>query len=118
MRVDVYRNLTNGTWSVKSLQTGLVEHRPVFVAVRDAEFVVQPSGLRRVRESGQKDVHAFVRGQRAGEIRLPEGDDYVQVTYNPFKFDSFVTSDTHQPVYKADLVLLLPEGLVYAFGAH
>lgn len=118
MRVDVYRNLTNGTWSVKSLRTGLVEHRPVFVALRDAEFVVQPGGLRRVRESGQKDVHAFVRGQRAGEIRLPEGDDYVQVTYDPFKFDWFVSVDTHEAVTTAELVLMLPDGFVYAFGAH
>jgi hypothetical protein len=62
-KVDIYRNLHKpGYFSIKDRSTGRVfMHRTCFF-IRDVKFVVQPGGLRRARLTGQRNVHAFVRG--------------------------------------------------------
>lgn len=64
MRVEVYWNLHLKLFSIRS--RGKVIGHASRVLVRDAEFVVQPAGNARVRETGHKVVHAFVRGQLEG----------------------------------------------------
>ena len=110
MRVELYWNIPKKKYSVRALEG---EHKgKVFTHVRyaeiiDAEFVVQPSGQKRVRESGQKNVHAFVRGLITDDL----SSDYAKkmlwrrVRYNPHTDDFFMVqkfSDMSQykPIYK------------------
>ena len=99
--VDVYRNLSQGCWSVKDRSDGRVIGRADAVIVTDATFVVQPAGRAKVLREGQKNVHAFVRGTLSDIdifnqecLSLPK-----EVTYNPYKYDSFVDKTTQEPVY-------------------
>lgn len=121
MRVDVYRNLhTEGLYSVRSAETGLVseDHRPV-VVVKNADFHVSAAGRARVLASGQKEVHAWVRGEDVAPSqfangRLPMGG--VQINYNPRLKGTFYRVDTGEPVYGALLVVMRPYGRIHAFG--
>lgn len=120
MRVEVYRNLHTGTWSVRDLEPGsptrgrVIDH-PGSVILDHPEFVVQPAGRERVRREGQKNVHAFVRGELVDEVPEFSVEIGEQVTYNPYKNDSFVLkSRQHVPVNFARLALLFP-GSVWAY---
>lgn len=112
MRVDVYKNLRTGTWSVR--HKGRVIGHDEYVFLMDAEFIVQPAGNARVRREGRKNVHAFVRGDlyiRGGyaydDLQKPCGD---RVTYNPYEHTAFV--NVHgQAVARGALVECTPEGV-------
>lgn len=105
MRVEVYRNLHTGTWSVRDTRTGRVIAHPERVAVADAVFVVRPAGRVKVLAEGRKNVHAFVRGTLVeAPAELPE--DAVEAYYNPYRFDSFVDRATEAPLMSAPLVVL------------
>ena len=116
MRVEVYRNLHTGTWSVRDTRTGRVVAHPSRIAVRDAQFVVRPAGRAKVLAEGRKNVHAFVRGTlvEAPDV-LPEGA--VEAYYNPYRFDSFVDRATEEPLVSAELVVLDVVDGVYATAA-
>lgn len=115
-RVEVYRNLHTGTWSVRDTRTGRVVAHPNRVAVRDAVFVVRPAGRAKVLAEGRKNVHAFVRGTLAeAPDALPEGA--VEAYYNPYRFDSFVDRVTEAPLTSAELVVLDVEDGVHAVAA-
>lgn len=59
-------------------------------------------GRQRVLENERKNVHATVLGTLCDEeLKL---NDPVSITYNPYKFDSFVTKDTHTPITGAEAV--------------
>src|SRR5690554_3174807 len=60
MNVDVYWNVHKRLFSIR--YRGVVVAHAREVLVRDASYVVQPAGREKVRDSGQKVVHAFVRG--------------------------------------------------------
>lgn len=104
-RVEVYRNLHTGTWSVRDTRTGRVIAHPDRVAVTDAVFVVRPAGRAKVLAEGRKNVHAFVRGTLAeAPDVLPDGA--VEAYYNPYRFGSFVDRATGQPLVESPLVVL------------
>lgn len=98
-RVEVYRNLHKGCWSVR--HEGRVVAHLKSLTLAKCTFAVQPAGNRKVRETGRKNVHAFVRGQFLGtaEWELP-----YTVSYNPHKNTTFVIGD--DPVFEADYVTL------------
>lgn len=110
MKVDVYRNLNDDCLSILSRRSHdygtVVEHRDI-VVVEDVEFVVQDAGRRRVLDEEKKNVHAFVRGNTADDQSW-RPDDGTVVTYDPYKFDSFVEEDSHDPVTSAECVLVRP----------
>lgn len=117
--MDIYRNLRTGNWSIRS--RGIVRGHADTVCASWAQFVVQPAGRRRAVESGQRNVHAFVRtdtlvtGNDADgtAFELPHGDTLRRVTYNPFKAATFVDAATGAPVRHADTVWMLHDGAVY-----
>ncbi len=65
-----------------------------------AKFSVQPAGLRKFRETGQKNVHAYVRGRFWGSyptldlggitFDLLYALGYREAYYNPLTHESFV----------------------------
>jgi len=98
-RVEVYRNLHNGTHSVRR-NGKVVKHLQHWQSLylQNVTFAVQPAGREKVRREGKKNVHAFVRGQ----VILPstmncftetfkEKCNYV-ITYNPYHMEHFGTN--------------------------
>lgn len=117
---QVYRNLRNGKWSVQKrdgTKVQVVAHADnVYLGV--CTFVVQEKGNQRVRLEQRKNVHAFVRGvllDTPAEVAKEGGlNGMVEVTYNPYKYTSFVRKDTKEPVANAPFVLLRADGSVWA----
>ena len=116
MRVEVYRNLHNGVWSVRDCKTGLVVDHVNEITISNPTFVVQPAGRRKVIEQKRKNVHAFVRGERVinsaadsftpAELARFWNGHTVEVTYNPYKYDSFVSKQDETPVRRASVATL------------
>ncbi|AUO78990.1 hypothetical protein [Salinibacter phage M8CRM-1] len=112
-KVDVYRNLNKGGFSLRSRETedyGTVWDVRNAVIVRDARFVVN-AGRERVRETGRKNVHAYVRGVTDPTEPVPTADTlrargYREVTYNPYEHDNFVFADDQTPIHDARMVVL------------
>lgn len=100
MRVEVYFNLHKYTFSVRSCKTGRVIGHTDEVHIDNPTFVVRKSGRERVLREGKKNVHAFVRGDVTlfSDTNRPTLDT---LTYNPYKYASFVDKQTEEPVYKA-----------------
>lgn len=109
-KVDVYRNLHKDCYSIKSRESdtyGEVVDHCDRVCIEDAEFVVRESGRDRVRSSGRKNVHAFVRGVVSDRMDVVG----VDVTYDPFEYDSFVVKHSEEPIRRAERVLLDESGV-------
>ena len=100
MRVEVYFNLHKKTFSVRSAKSGKVLLHTDEVHIENPEFVVRQSGRNRVLSEGRKNVHAFVRGD-ATFFRCTNRPMLDTLTYNPYKYASFVDKQTEEPVYKA-----------------
>ena len=141
MKVDVYRNLHKKCMSVKSRETGSKYHPAYGIVIihstemllHDCQFVVREKGRQKVILSKRKNVHAFVRGvlksgnwcsiPSAGLVNPATGrtydfrdltlDKWVEVTYNPYMFETFVVRSTGQPIMKAEKVLII-DSKVYA----
>ena len=117
MRVEVYRNLHTGKMSVRECGGKVLTHADeVFIA--NPQFVVQPAGRAKVLREQRKNVHAFVRGDLRGfSIGTNKGFDgytnWDQVTYNPYRFDSFVDKETESPVQSAAKSVVTTRGVFY-----
>jgi hypothetical protein len=113
MRVQVYRNLHRQRLSVVALggaRKGRVIRRPTEITLSRCSLVVQPAGRDRVLRTRVKNVHAFVRGTPSKGC-LTKG---VRLTYNPYKYSSFVRADTFAPVASADEVSIKADGTIIA----
>jgi hypothetical protein len=118
-RVFVYWNLHRDLYSVKNVRSGLVQAHATAVVVRDAELVVSEAGRQRVLREKAKNVHAGVRGHVV-ELDSPQSvRGWTRLTYNPYKYDSFVRASDEAPVVGADEVrMVIRDGRarVYAKG--
>jgi hypothetical protein len=109
-RVMVYYNLHKHTFSVRS-NNRVIIHAD-YVKLVDVEFKVRPGGREKVVKEKQKNVHSFVIGTLVDYCNYPCEDMPSEpnnniVTYNPYKYNSFVMKDTEEPVYKADIVKMI-----------
>lgn len=107
MKVFVYFNLHRKCFSVKALE-GAKKGR-VVAHVNDAivynpTFKVSEAGRQRVLRERKKNVHAGVVGQwYEGEFNAKRCAELMEysgraVTYNPYRFDSFVYKNTETPI--------------------
>lgn len=108
MRIEAYYNLHQQCLSARPIG-GRVKHY-LWLGMRDVTFAVQPAGRRKVLREQKKNVHAFVRGQLESSYELnsyvPFDDDFEdkyfdEVTYNPYKYSSFVLKHNEKPIYQA-----------------
>ena len=109
-RVKVYYNLHKHTFSVQ--KNNIVILHADYVKLNNVEFKVRQRGMEKVRQEKSKNVHAFVIGDLVDYCKypcdeIPEEPTGNIVTYNPYKFDSFVYRDTELPVYNATEVDLI-----------
>jgi hypothetical protein len=105
-KVMVYYNLHKHTFSI-TFQNKVIMHAD-FVKLKDVEFRVRSGGMDRVRKEKSKNVHAFVIGTLIDFCEYP-CDNIIEpsgkvVTYNPYKYDSFVIKNTEEPIYNASEV--------------
>lgn len=101
--VFVYFNLHRKLWSIKSRKTGRVLAHTDKVVLKDAEFRVGQAGRRRVLEERRKNVHAGVAGEWVDSYSS-ELDFDTPVTYNPYKYETFVKVESETPVKSAEWV--------------
>lgn len=102
--IEVYRNLRKNCWSVR--QDGIVRYHTDYVFMRDAQFKVSQKGRDRVLREKRKNVHAVIKGFLHKPTAMPEAIDgeFKHITYNPYKYHSFVTTDTEHSVKTAEWV--------------
>jgi tyrosine-protein phosphatase YwqE len=109
MRVDVYFNLHKKLFSVRSRERsdyGKVIMHVKHLWLKNCQFVVRERGRERVLREKKKNVHAFVRG----ELEQPfppiiySLDEPKEVTYNPYRWDTFVEKETQVPIKYAEIV--------------
>ena len=99
--VYVYYNLHKNCLSVK--KDGIVVDYRKTIHLKNVKFVVSKTGRRRVLKTKTKKVHAFV----VGEItNIKNFKPSKQITYNPYKFESFVDKRTGKSVYSADICII------------
>lgn len=106
-RVFVYFNLHKYMFSVKALEGEfegqVVMHADTVFLKGDCSFSVSKAGRDRVRRTRQKNVHAGVIGNLSfSEVVVPK----LEVSYNPYLYDTFVLSDTKNPIHKANGAIL------------
>jgi hypothetical protein len=114
MRVFVYFNLHKKCFSIKALEgdrKGRVVAHSNTVLLEGCKLMVSEAGRQRVLREKRKNVHAGVSGTWINYCtnRANNAFDFIsmigrQVTYNPYKYDSFVIKATEQSVDKADVV--------------
>jgi hypothetical protein len=101
-RVLVYYNLHKHTFSVKyKNKVVLYVDR---ICLSDVEFHVNQRGNQKVRDDKQKNVHAYVIGNIINYDEYPYNGVLVEpnneiITYNPYKYNTFVWKNTEVPIY-------------------
>ncbi|WP_368502750.1 hypothetical protein AB3N04_01230 (plasmid) [Alkalihalophilus sp. As8PL] len=112
-RVEVYYNLHQGGFSIKSLDTknkdkGRVVAYSSFVQLKDATFHVSEAGLNKIKANGTKLVCAVVRGIFLNAEPLESLDhmafDFEPIYFNPKRVDRFIKSFDNQVVNSAEHV--------------
>ena len=109
-RVMVYYNLHKHTFSVT--YNGRVIAHADYVKLVDVEFRVRQGGRNKVLKDKSKNVHSFVIGYLVDYCSYPCKDIPIEpnnniVTYNPYKYNSFVMKDTEKPIYQASVVQMI-----------
>jgi hypothetical protein len=99
--INLSEKLKSPFFSIKDVKTGLVIGHDTKIMLKDAMFKVLESGRQRVIKTGRKNVHAGAVGFLTHEtpVELP-----ISITYNPYKFNTFVVKNTEEPIHKAKLV--------------
>jgi hypothetical protein len=114
LKVFCYFNLHRKCFSIKALEgpnKGRVVAHSDKVLLSDGVFKVSEAGRQRVLRERKKNVHAGVVGQWVGSL-----DDELTIerivyngtpiTYNPYKYDSFVHLYGEHPIKTGRLVAL------------
>lgn len=113
--VFVYFNLHRKCFSIKALdgpnKGRVIAHRNA-VLLCSPSFKVSEAGRQRVLKEQRKNVHAGVVGLWSEDadtsyfidMALRQGD---KVTYNPYKYNTFVLASCGQPVDKAHSIAAL-----------
>ena len=107
MKVFVYYNLRKKVFSVKALEgekKGLVIAHVKRISLEDVEFKVSEAGRQRVLREQRKNVHAGAKGTWVVGANGPHS--LTAVTYNPYRYSTFVVKDTEKPVHRASYAFL------------
>ena len=106
MKYFCYFNLHKFLFSVRNKKTRLVEHHSDTVILKNCKFKVSQKGRERVLKEKIKNVHAGVEGVLCGFQNRHNLTDFTELTYNPYKYNSFVIKKTKEPVSGAGLIVL------------
>jgi hypothetical protein len=103
---DLHRHVFSVTYK------GLVVLKADYLRLSDVEFRVREGGKQKVRKETRKNVHAFVIGYLEDYCKfpcddIPEPESNKAITYNPYKYESFVIKDTEEPIFNANEVEMI-----------
>lgn len=103
-KVRVYFNLHKKTFSVQDRKTGLVILHTDKIFLTDVKYNVRQGGREKVLREKKKNVHAFIEGTICDgkSVKMP----LDAVTYNPYKYDSFVIRSSEKPIYSSEKAVL------------
>ena len=110
MKFYIYRNLHTKTFSVRF--DGLVIEHPTLFVGTGVIFKVNQGGRDRVIREKRKNVHAYVVVNDYAAFSGNSGRHFIEkiknmneVTYNPYKYDTFVVKKTSKPIFNAEFVI-------------
>ena len=114
--VHVYRNLHRDKLSIRI--KSLVHGHAKLVSLKNVKFKVNENLNNLVRNTGQKNVHAFVEGEvefadnyifgsLEDNYKALERSGLVRVYYNPYKVNSFVVFETGKPIFNAESAVVI-----------
>ena len=106
MKHFCYFNLHKFVFSVRNQKTKLVERHSNTVVLNDCKFKVSQKGRERVLKEKRKNVHAGVEGTLCGFENTHNLEEFVELTYNPYKYSSFVIKSTGETVDGAKIIVL------------
>ncbi|MBH8599280.1 MULTISPECIES: hypothetical protein [unclassified Thermoactinomyces] len=110
-KVDVYKNLRNGLWSIRDHSTGLILGHADQLVLENTEFKISESGKRKAIQNGRRNVHAYV----VGTLISFDVKDYVLpdrlVGYHFIYTKTFIDKKTNEPIYTAKLVCFTKEAV-------
>lgn len=103
-KVMVYYNLHLKTFSVT--YKNLVVLHADYVKLKNVEFRVRPGGKEKVRKEKKKNVHAFLIGNLVDYCKypcenIPSASTDKVITYDPYKYDSFIYKNSKEPIFNA-----------------
>ena len=111
MKVFVYYNLHKKVFSVKALEgprKGRVVAHTNEITLQDVTFRVSQAGRARVLKEQRKNVHAGVVGFWSGTVDPAVRDHSdIAITYNPYKYSTFVYADGEYPIVTAESAYLV-----------
>jgi hypothetical protein len=132
MKAKVYFNLNNHKWSIKSCETGLVVGHADKVSLHNVEPMVSQAGRLRVLREKVKNVHAYLVGEVAHvENFTPLRGRWIEafhdcfphenvtgevITYNPYKFETFVSANNLKPIKRIGIVDMVADRKCIGFG--
>lgn len=108
LKVFVYFNLHKKVFSIKALEgayKGLVIAHSETVLLSEAVTKVSQAGRKRVLAEKAKNVHAGITGSLL--LNQEVSTEGRELTYNPYKYSSFVYKDNKEPATKEPRKYLL-----------
>jgi hypothetical protein len=100
LKVYVYFNLHKKLFSVKAMEglyKGLVVAHCDSIALQDVTPKVSQKGRDRVLQEKRKNVHAGLVGHVVlVDIPMVDSEDHKHITYNPYKYKTFVYTDSEK----------------------
>lgn len=108
--VEVYRNIRRAAYSIR--QEGRVVGHTSKIVLEDVTFVIHEAGRKKVIKTGQKNVHAWVKGRipvrGLGVCKPPRW-----ARYNPKETKTFVDRESGKSLTWARYVILEDRGILY-----
>ncbi len=109
--VKIYRCLHRKGTVFSIQQNGKVIGHSSNISLQNVSFTVNPSGKRRAIQTGQRNVHAFVRG-----IICPFNNQTGRrISYDPFNSKGFYFVDDEKEVLNLAQVTFNSQGLWESF---
>lgn len=108
-RVRVYFNLHTKKWSVQDAKTRLVLFHCTELFLDNVQGKISEAGRQRVLRENRKNVHAFIVG-----TIVPNDQKcryWKAITYNPYKYDSFVYHNDETRFDCADRAIFTEQGV-------
>lgn len=100
MKVDVYRNLNQGRYSIRCAKTGLVLAHADTVHISNCTFHINQKAIIKVLES-RRSVHAWIRGIfLQADCEHPTTCEDI-IYYNPYQTSNFINPSTNLIPVKA-----------------
>lgn len=109
MKYFCYFNLHKFVFSLRNKKTKKVEIHSDRAVLKNCIFKVSQAGRARVLAEKRKNVHAGVDGELQDldvDFYINNLQDFTEITYNPYKFSSFVDKNNENAVVSAELVIL------------